>query len=48
MINKECLDSSPTLYYPGEQLFFYLSGSRLAMEKLDLHFLNRTDEPVFK
>ena len=28
-----------TLYYPGEQSFFYLSGSRLDMKKINLHSL---------
>ena len=38
IINKKCLHSSVNAVLPWRtEVFFYLSGSRLAMEKIDLH-----------
>ena len=39
IINKECLDSSVNAVLPRRTEVLYLSGSRLAMENLDLHSL---------
>ena len=39
IINKECLHLSVNAVVPRKREFFYLSASRLAMKKLDLHSL---------